>query len=157
MENTNVKSVRWNPWPVSIIAFFTVAIVGCVVFVVFCNLHPTDLVAKDYYEQELRFQGQLDRMNRANALAGQASVLYTADRKQITVSIPGVQGSSGVVGKVELYRPSSAGLDRMVALEVDGEGHQVIDATKLAPGLWNVKVTWVAGGQDYFINQRIRI
>jgi nitrogen fixation protein FixH len=157
MEDQNVKSARWNPWPVSIVAFFAVAIVGCVVFVVFCNLHPTDLVAADYYEQELRYQGQIDRMNRANALVGQASVQYNPEQKRIDVLIPGAQGSSGTVGKVELYRPSSAGLDRMIALEVDKEGRQSIDTAKLAPGLWDVKVTWVTSGQDFFIKRRIRI
>jgi hypothetical protein len=79
---------RWNPWPVSIIVFFTVALLSCGAMIVFCNRHPADLVAADYYEQEVRYQGQIERLQRAQQRGQLASVAYDPAQRQITVSLP---------------------------------------------------------------------
>ena len=47
-------------------------------------------------------------------------------------------------GSIELYRPSAAGMDRAVRLEPDANGVQRLDAAGLAPGLWQVRVSWTA-------------
>jgi len=151
------KGTRWNPWPVCIITFFSLAIIGCVGFVTFCTLHPTELVAKDYYEQEIRYQSQLDRMEMVRASGSLASIQYNQSLKLITISIPETGDKPRPTGKVELYRPSAASLDQSVKLEVDGQGNQQIDAGNLQPGLWKVKVTWSAGGKDFFLDQKVRI
>ena len=162
MTSSTVKvpapaSSRWNPWPICIIAFFTLAVLGCASFVTFCTLHPTELVAKDYYEQEIRYQSQLDRMEMVRASGSLASIRYNPDHKVITISIPESRDNARPTGKVELYRPSAASLDQSVKLEVDGHGNQQIDAGTLQPGLWKVKVTWSAGGKDYFLDRKVRI
>jgi hypothetical protein len=150
-------STRWNPWPVCIIAFFSLAIIGCVSFVAFCTLHPTELVAQDYYEQEIRYQSQLDRMEMVRASGSLASIQYHQNQKLITISIPESGDKDRPTGKVELYRPSAASLDQSVKLEVDEKGNQQIDAGKLQPGLWKVKVTWSVGGKDFFLDRKVRI
>ena len=150
-------SSRWNPWPVSIVAFFTLAILAGVAFVIFCSLHPSELVAEDYYEQEIRYQSQLDQMERVRASGSLASIQYNADLKSITISIPESQGQAQPTGKVELYRPSSANLDQSIKLDVDGQGSQQIDAGSLQPGLWKIKVSWSVGGKDYYLDRKIRI
>ena len=48
------KKSRFNPWPVTIIVFFSVAICAAVGFVIFCTRQKVDLVAADYYDQEVR-------------------------------------------------------------------------------------------------------
>ena len=83
--------------------FFALAISGCVGFVVFCSLHPTDLVAPDYYERELRYQGQIQRMGQAQAQA--TTVRYDAATQRIQVSFPAELMRSGVSGSIQLYRP----------------------------------------------------
>ena len=110
METKPQPGRRWNPWPVTIIAFFVVALIGCVGFVAFCSLHPSELVAGDYYEQELRFQTRMDSVQRAQQLAPQAAVTYDPRAQVISVSVPGQD--SKPAGTIQLYRPSAAGLDR---------------------------------------------
>lgn len=156
MDQQNAKRT-WNPWPVSIIAFFALAISGVITFVIFCNAHPTELVARDYYEQELRYQAQMERQRRANLLTEGASVGYDPDRRVVTVALPKDHRPEGTAGDIHLYRPSAAGLDRRLKIQLNPEGKQEIDAASLAPGLWKVKVLWTAGGQDYFIDQKVTI
>ncbi len=147
----------WNPWPVSIVAFFGVAILGCGAFIAFCSRHPADLVAADYYAQEIQYQGQVDRMQRAQAPAEKASVTYDPEGKQLVVSLPANHSHANASGQIELYRPSAANQDQRLKLKPDALGHQVIDARALLPGLWKVRVTWSVGQQDYFVDQSVVI
>ena len=156
---------NWNAWPVCIIMFFAFAILGAASFIAFCNLHKTDLVSADYYEQELRYQSQMERAQRGQALGEQAAVGYDAVSKRITLEVPAYEGqrlSSSeadfkLKGTIHLYRPSAAGMDRHIKLQVDEQGRQAIDAGELSPGLWKVKILWTAGGQDYFIDRKVVI
>jgi hypothetical protein len=118
-------------------------------------LQKADLVSKDYYEQELRFQGQIDRAERTRREASQAAVAYDAADQHITVSLPPGQARGKLSGNIELYRPSAAGLDRAVKLEPDANGVQRLDASNLAPGLWKVRVSWTVEKQDYYLEQKV--
>ena len=90
----------------------------------------------------MKFQGRIDRVERTRRAASQATVAYDAAGKCITVSLPADQAGHEVSGRIELYRPSAAGLDRAVKLEPDAKGVQRLDAAGLAPGLWKVRVSW---------------
>ncbi len=151
------KPVDWSPWPVSIVAFFVVAIAGAVAFVLFCNLQGTDLVAPDYYERELRYQAQIDQIERTRRLPSSPSITYSPERKVIALSIPLFQGQSITAGELQLYRPSAAKLDRQIALKVDGGGRQEINAESLQPGLWRVRLVWEVEDRDYLLEERIVI
>lgn len=152
--NTETKPTR-NLWPIGVIAACALFVAGTAGLIVVACLQKVDLVSKDYYEQELRFQGQIDRVERTRRTASQASVAYDEARKSITVSLPPEQAGRAVWGSVELYRPSAAGLDRAVKLEPDAKGVQRLDASGLAPGLWKVRVSWTVDHQDYYLDQRV--
>ena len=145
----------FNPWPVSIIAFFTVAILGCASFVVFCSRHPADLVTADYYEQEIRYQSRIDDVQRARQRALATKVTYDFKTHLISITLPRLDAKSRAVGKVQLYRPSSVKLDREVPLEPRADGVQTIDARDLLPGLWKVRVSWTVDHQDYYVDQKL--
>jgi len=148
---------RWNPWPVSIIAFFVVALIGCGTFVAYCNRHPADLVAADYYEQEVRYQAQIVRLQRAQQQTDVASVAYDRARKCIRLSMPPNPSPFQATGTIQLYRPSAIKLDREINLATDSQGVQSIDAAGLAAGLWKVRVSWTVAQQDYFMDQKLVI
>ena len=144
-----------NLWPLGIVLTLVVFVLGTVSLIVMACSQGTDLVSPDYYEKELRFQGQIDRVERTRNAASQASVAYDAAGKCITVSLPTDQLRRGVTGHIELYRPSTAGMDRAIDLQPDPNGVQRLDAADLAPGLWKVRVSWTTGGQEYFLDQKV--
>jgi nitrogen fixation protein FixH len=144
-----------NLWPLGIVVTFVLFFAGTVGLIVIACSQKADLVSADYYEQELKFQGRIDRVERTRHAATQATVAYDAAGKCITVSLPADQAGHGVSGHIELYRPSASGLDRTVKLEPDTGGVQRLDASGLAPGLWRVRVSWTADHQDYFLDQKV--
>jgi hypothetical protein len=148
---------RLNPWPICIISFFAVALIGCGTFIAFCSRHPADLVAADYYEQEVRYQGQINRIQHAGQSAQLAAVAYDAVSQCITISLSPSQSQSHATGKVQLYRPSATDLDREVKFEPNAAGVQTIDASTLVSGLWKVRVSWAVDNQEYFVDQKLVI
>jgi hypothetical protein len=151
-----MKSKR-NLWPYGILLTFVLFISGTITLIVIACTNNADLVSRDYYEEEMRFQTQIDRLDRAQQLDAQAEVAYSADRKQIVITLPPGHSHGGTLGRIQLYRPSAAGLDRSIELKTDASGVQLVDAAKLQPGLWKVKVLWTANGTDYQIDQRILV
>ena len=135
-------------WPVSITAFFILAVIFLGSYVVWAMHQREDLVSENYYEQEVRYQQQLDSLNRTHAAAPQAQVAYEPALRQIVVRLP-----AAATGRIQLYRPSDARLDRTVPVALEADGTQRIDARELATGLWKISVRWTAGGQDYVLQQ----
>ncbi len=147
----------WNPWPWAIILSFVVFIGGTVGLVVMACAQKSDLVSPKYYEQELKFQTQLDRVNRAARLGAGVSIVYDPARQLITISVPANHSHRELSGKIEFYRPSAAGLDRHFPLMVDAGGKQSFAAGGLQPGLWQIRVSWTVDGQDYAMEQKLVI
>ena len=153
----NEKKSPLNLWPVTIIAFFSVAICAAVSVVIFCTRQKVDLVAADYYDQEVRYQDQLDRINHASSLQAPAKVEYSIATRRIKVSLPAEHLNPSLKGWIQLYRPAASRLDQKLALDVDVAGAQIIDAANLNAGLWHVRVSWKQNGTDYYFDQKLVI
>ena len=147
----------FNPWPYGIIAVFVVFIASTAAVVAFICQHRMDLVTPDYYEQEIRYQQRLDQMNRTAALGAGARVTFDAGTRALTVQLPEGHAAGQPSGRLHLYRPSAAGLDRELALAPDAAGRQVIPAPDLAGGSWRARLHWSAGGQEYFAEEALLI
>jgi hypothetical protein len=152
--STNVKAPR-NLWPLGIIVVCATFVAGTAGLIVVACSQKVDLVSADYYEKELKYQGQIDRAERTQHDARQAAVAYDVAHQNITVSLPPGQAHGNVSGNVELYRPSAAGLDRAVRLDLDASGVQRLDASALAPGLWKVRVSWTFEQRNYYLEQKV--
>jgi nitrogen fixation protein FixH len=143
-----------NLWPASIVGFFAVAIIFLITFVAWAMRQREDLVSADYYEREVRYQQQLDSLNRSQALATQVVVTFDPEQQVIVITLPG-DASRDATGRVHLYRPSDARLDRELPLALNAQGVQRLDAKALDHGLWKVRVKWNANGQEYFLDQPV--
>jgi hypothetical protein len=149
--------VRRTFWPYGVILAFVLFISGTIGLVVMACSQKMDLVSSDYYEQEIKFQNHLDQLNRAQDLSANASVVYDTATQSILICLPTAHVHAGVIGNIVLYRPSAAGLDRQLKLELDQEGVQRLATAALVPGLWKVRVSWLSGAKEYLIEQSIVI
>jgi nitrogen fixation protein FixH len=144
-----------NLWPLGVALGLVVFAGGLVALIVLAVSSNSDLVMEDYYEQEIRYSEQLERLARAEAIDGAVEVRYDAGLGVLILTFPEVQAARGISGEVHLYRPSAAGMDRKLPLSLNAAGMQVIPAADLAPGLWQVRIRWVVEGEDYYVEQRL--
>jgi hypothetical protein len=147
--------VTRNPWPVGILVAFALFIPATAGLIVVALTHRHELTRSDYYEQELRHQDHMDSAARARELGSVASIVFDASQQRIEVSLPAEHARRSATGRVQLYRPSEAGLDREVALVLTPGGTQTLDLPGLRPGLWRVRVAWTVDGQDYLLERNL--
>ena len=155
MNSPEPKAGR-NYWPVAIIAYFVCAIIFIVSFTVFASRQREDLVRADYYDEEVHFQKQIEKVKRTDPAQAELAIAYSAQRQEISLQLPAIQ-SGNATGQVMLYRPSDARLDQRHPLAVSANGAQTINARQLQPGLWKVRVEWSCNGQDYYFDRAIRV
>lgn len=145
-----------NPWPIAIVVVFIVFALFIGIFIAWASHQREDLVAANYYENEVRYQQRLDRMNQTQPLAAEVTVSYDDTQRSIVINLPVAQARQAA-GSIHLYRPSDARLDREVPLAVNADGVQRLEAKELRAGLWKVRLQWSASGKDYFAERMVLV
>jgi hypothetical protein len=142
-------------WGFRIIILYVafVAMIGTMVFMTMRQ--KVDLVADDYYQQELKYQNQIDRQEQSGKLSAQPTVM--AGKEAVTITFPEEVRAQGVTGKVNFYRPSDSEKDFAQELAVGADGVQQIPAAKFSTGLYTVKLSWTSGGKDYYNESSVYI
>lgn len=113
-----------------------------------CMHTPVDLVAREYYKDELSYQQVIDARQKADALSGRVELRQTG--QVITVLLPPEMRNTAVKGSIQFYCPSDAGRDRNISLQVDGAGSQEIGVDVVRSGRYTVRVQWESNGVRYF-------
>jgi len=138
--------MKRNLWPHAIALYFVVFVSAMATWIVFAVRNDHQLVRKDYYEQELKYQNELESFDRA---AGAVLVGYDPITRLVTVQLP-----EDATGTIDFYRPSDVRLDRQLPLSTKG-GIQQINVREFDPGLWKVRLTWTAGGAEFRYDQKL--
>lgn len=130
----------------------TVAIVLFVGFLLFMVWKTfgvkVDLVAENYYEQEIAYETRITNIKNYHQLGEPAEVAIQGGNLEI--SFPPSLVEAGLDGEVACFRPSDERLDVSFELNADSDGVQRIPASKLAPGLYQVKLTMEANSKQYY-------
>jgi len=145
----------FNPWPYGIMVFFALLFCGMATVVAITVTHRETMVSENYYEDELKFQDQIDSAARAQK-AG-ASIRLDANIGKLLVAVPAGQLAQNFSGAIEFYRPSASELDCELPFGPQADGLQTVDVSKFAAGPWRIRVKWNAGGQEYFLEQKITL
>ena len=151
------KVSGFNPWPWSIAGFFTCLIAAIVSFVSFTLGQNMELVTKDYYEAELRFQQEIDQANNANAYGDKVGIKFVPASQTVELKVPESLVAAGLEGSVEFYRPSSKALDFTTPLLPRKDGRQSIDVTELETGFWRLRMKWSAQGKEFLFRDSVVI
>jgi hypothetical protein len=114
-----------------------------------------ELVDKDYYKNELRYQDVIDGVKRANALNDVVKLTPTV--KGLELQLPAEMRDQKIAGTVHFYCAYDALKDRKFELNTDATGLQVLNAKLIASGNYTVKINWNAGGEEYYTEKSISL
>ncbi|MFY0628526.1 MAG: FixH family protein [Reichenbachiella sp.] len=140
-------------WGNSIILTFFIFAAIIITMVTISMRQDVNLVEKNYYEEEIAYQDQIDRINNFNELKEKPSIRKKG--KQLVVTFPEVLISSISKGQIQLYRPSTSKLDRRIKIALTDQGNQTISLQGMEKGLWKVKLRWNSTKKEYFNSQSI--
>jgi hypothetical protein len=134
------------------------------VFIVFAGLILTlvykastakfDLVSKEYYKEELRYQDKIDGMHNANKLS---KVIVAQDTNSVTIQLPKEMNGEKITGEAWFYCRTDAEKDKKIILEVDDSSRQLIMKHLFVKGPYQLKLNWQAASGNYYTEQEITI
>lgn len=137
-------------WGKAIILVFVLfaGFIGTMVYLM--TRQHIDLVSENYYQDEIAFQQQIDRVNNARRNAT-ATMTYQSDRQQLVFVLP----ANLRKGEITFYRPGDQRQDFHLKIPADHPTRQVIPTNTLAKGNWRVQFTWTDGRLEYYKEEQI--
>lgn len=136
-------------WGTGIVLAFVLFISFILYFVIKTSTDTTyeyDLVAKDYYKNELEYQKRIDKLNNSKNLIENINLEKT--KTGMVINFPKDIDLKNIKGTIYLYRPSNEVLDQKISIEL--ETHSLfISEEILIAGRWDIQVDWSIEEEDY--------
>jgi hypothetical protein len=134
-----------------------------VVFVAFAGLIGTlvyrsvttkfDLVTKDYYKEELRYQEKID--GAANAAAA-GPIELTQDAATVTLRLPAFFAGKAVAGEAWFYCKTNAVKDQRIPVTIEN-GTYSFGKSTLSKEKYELKLEITVAGKQYYYLQPITV
>jgi nitrogen fixation protein FixH len=143
-------------WGFGIVVAFVSFIAFIMYFVISMsanNKYSHDLVASDYYKQELNFQKKIDATKNGNNL--KENIKIERVKKGMKIIFPKDLKVQDIKGKVFLYRPSNKQLDFEMPIAVSDSSYLLMPDKRLLDGRWNIIVDWTYKKQSYLFKKEI--
>jgi len=136
-------------WGNKVVLSFIAFVIIIVTMVVVSMKQDIFLVSEDYYDKEVKYQSQIDKMKLASSERATVTISKDSDKVQFDFSdVP-------EKGEILFFRPSDATKDFKV--EVMKEKRQSLLKDNLGKGYWKMKISWSANGNDYYTEKSIVI
>lgn len=138
-------------WGKSIVLSFIIFISFVGVLVYKMATAKVDLVQADYYQKEIDYQNQINRLNNAENLKTKLNMLYLPTNQVLRIGFP----TAVEKGEVNFFRTSDKNLDFKV--QVNNQSVFEYSTKKLTKGLWKIQAIWNDGTREYFVEKEIII
>lgn len=113
-----------------------------------------ELVSKEYYKDELRYQDRIDGRINAEQIG---KVAVTQDAESVEIALPAEMKGLAVSGEAWFYCQTDDVKDRKIPLQVDENGRQLIMKKALVKGSYDLKLNWEASSKQYYSEQKLII
>jgi hypothetical protein len=120
------------------------------VMVIYSFRQDLNMVTDNYYEKDLRYQEQIEKIRNSKLLIDKPKVLFRASDKILAIQFPENLLYNQIKGEIHLYRPSDDKMDRTYSISLDERGSQFIDAASFSKGDWIVKLSWNDQHLEYY-------
>lgn len=114
-----------------------------------------DLVEKDYYQSELRYQQVIDASNRTNELSSSVQINQSAEG--IILQLPDEMKNKTISGEILFYCAYDKHKDKTFNLQTDAAAKQVFPLTSVQPGNYSVKIKWTCEGKSYYSDKSFSV
>ncbi len=141
--------MNFGHWIVVAFVFFAFFI-GALVVV--CVREDISLVSDDYYNDELVYQDQIERINNTKTLINKPEISKVGNN--LTVRFD--QQFNIEKGEMKMFCPSNSKLDKDFVLSAAGNIQQ-FDISTFEKGMYKAKLLWTMHGEEYYYEEIIYI
>ena len=111
-----------------------------------------DLVTEDYYQKELKYQEDIDKIENAKKL--DQNISWEKTDNGILLNFPKDLNLKDIKGVVFLYRPSNKQLDFEIPISLSNHNLLIPD-NRLLGGRWNIIIDWNYQGDHFMYKKEI--
>jgi hypothetical protein len=137
-------------WGHGITIVFVLFMVYILSFVYRSYVNEVDLVAEDYYAQEIAYQDRIDNIANARHLEDKIQVHRTSEG--VEIRFPEEEMIDTGSGTIQFFRPSDEELDIQVPLQLS-ESIQQLPIQLFHKGRYKVNISWKSNGQGMYITK----
>lgn len=114
-----------------------------------------ELVEKEYYKKELRYQQVIDASNNSKLLS--AAPVFEQTDKGLYLTLPQELKNKTITGDIWFYCAYDSKNDKKLPLQVNADGIQFFEKGSLAPAHYTVKINFESAGDRYYSEKNISI
>lgn len=144
-------------WGVRITILIALFIAMMAAMLIYAFRQDVNLVADDYYTQEIAYQDQIVRLKNTQSLSALPEVKHRSLDDILIIGFPEIIFSDKITGRIHIYHPAEQEKDVELELKLDHSGSQYFDASGLSSGRWLVKLYWNDAEREYFTEKNIFI
>lgn len=141
-------------WGYKILFVYIFFVAGIIVLVAKSSMQNQDLVTKDYYEQELKYQDKIDQTERANALS--SLVKYEVREHDIMINFPQEMKNTDLKAHILLYCTADKNKDIEKNISTR-DGIILMPFAAGNKGLHELKISWTANNTEYYYEHKLFI
>jgi hypothetical protein len=142
-------------WGYKILIVYVVFVLGILYLVYRCNTQTVDLVTEKYYDREIAYQDQYDRMKNSDFEGNRVHLVYEPGKSFVSIQYPIIVQNANPDGEIYFFKPDNAKLDFALPVNPDQSGNQVIPVDKIERGLWRVQIKWNVSGVPLYQEEKI--
>ncbi|MBL4745512.1 MAG: FixH family protein [Flavobacteriaceae bacterium] len=141
-------------WPLGIVislASFMIFILSYLYKATFVAKYDHHLVSEQYYKDELKYQGEINKLENANTLENDLTLTRSSDG--VLVHFPSDMEGKDIKGTVYFIRLADENFDFQEVISLENTT-LLIQNDKLILGRWNVKIDWSYQGTSYLFKDK---
>lgn len=137
---------KWH-WGTAITIFF-IFFVGFLMWFFFYTLSINEgLITDHYYEEDLKYQQQIDRIERS---VHPVKFEYDGANQQLHMTFPKLDSAGLYSGEIKFYRPSDVNKDFTIPVSLDTTFSIYANTEKMISGFWKIKILWKISDTEYY-------
>lgn len=130
---------------------------GALMFTLVYKCFQTDfqLVNKEYYKDELKYQQVIDGTKNAVALSSEVNLRQEGNN--LAIQFPNEMKGKKLSGQLWFYCSYDDTKDRHIAVATTSDALQLVERSRLAAANYTVKINWEADNKNYYNEQTITL
>ncbi len=141
---------NWG-WGIFIVLILFVLFIGNLVYK--SSQVNIDLVSDNYYENEIKYQKQIDREKNSLSLKHDISIIQNRDFIEIVYPVD--LDAQQISGTIQFFKPDDASLDLSLDVRSTELNRQIINTRAFSTGRWEIKINWTYRNTDYYKSEKI--
>lgn len=155
-QKSVTEKTKKSKWGLGIFLLYGLFVIFILSLVMFASVHDVQLVEKNYYQKDLAYQDQIDRVDRTSRLEKKLTMDMSGENGNIKIKFP-VGKNKIIEGTIKFFRPSNSRYDFEIPIKADSLGTQEIDTKLMIRGFWKVNLNWKVDSIEYYQQEPLMI